>query len=153
MLRERSQLALDRGAPQDAVYWLYLGVAWCQQWGGNLAGAAETMTTADALLDSVGETSGRSTVLASLALVLAQLGRDDEARAALGTSRAISADNDRANEILQAATDGLLLAHQGDSEGSERAFTEGLRIANLTEFLPSHGRALADPLPRTRQPR
>ena len=139
VLRERSQLALDRGAPQDAADWMYRGVAWCQQWGGNLAGAAETMTTAEALFDSVGETSGRSTVLASLALVLAQLGRDDEARAALGTSRAISADNDRANEILHAAIEGLLLAHQGDSEGSEQQFTQGLRIANLTEFLPATG--------------
>ena len=139
VVRERSQLALDRGALKEAAYWLHNGVAWCQQWGGNLAGAADTITTANSLMESLGETGNRSYVLADLALTLARLDRDDEAQTALSRSRAISADNDRANEVYHAATEGLLLAHQGDSEGSERQFTEGLQIANLTEFLSATG--------------
>ena len=51
----------------------------------------------------------------------------------------ITLDNDRINQIFYAATAGLLLAHQGDSEGSEVQFIESLRIANMTEFLPITG--------------
>lgn len=139
LMRERSQLALDKGSITEAAGWLHEGVAWCQRWGGDPAAAADTMATADALREGVGETGSRSTLLAHLALVLAQLGRDAEAQTALGKSRLITLDNDRINQIFYAATAGLLLAHQGDSEGSEVQFIESLRIANMTEFLPITG--------------
>ena len=72
-----------------------------------------------------------------MALVLVQLGRDYEAQTSLTQSQAISADDDLINDITHAATRGLLLAHRGDSEGSEEQFAEGLRIAHTTEFLPA----------------
>ena len=87
----------------------------------------------------VGETGNRSTILATLALVLVQLGRDGEAESALGQSRTISGDDDAVNEICYATTEGLLLAHRGDSEGSEQQFAAGLRIVASTEFLLLQG--------------
>ncbi len=110
-----------------------------QRWAGDLTGAVETLTFAQDIGERLGEIGNRSTTLATLALVLAQLGRDGEAESALGRSRTISTHDDAANEVLYATTEGLLLAHRGDSQGSERRFAAGLRIVASTEFLLLHG--------------
>ena len=62
-----------------------------------------------------------------------------EAESALGCSRTISGRDDVVNEVLYATTEGLLLAHRGDSEGSERQFAAGLRQVASTEFLLLQG--------------
>jgi tetratricopeptide (TPR) repeat protein len=130
---------LDRGSTVEAAKRLANDVAWCQRWGGDLTGAAQSLSIAAHLLESAGETGQRSSTLADLAVVLAQLGRDGDARSALAQSRAITADNDLVNEINHAAADGLLLAHRGDRDGSDRRFEDGLRLAITTEFLPVQG--------------
>ncbi len=129
------RLSLEKGSTFQAAVCLVHDVAWCRQWTGDLAGAAESMAAAVELLASVGETGSRSTTLAHMAVILAQLGRDDDAQTALTQSQAITMDNDLANHLYHAATKGLLLARRGDSEGSERQFLEGLHIAATTELL------------------
>jgi class 3 adenylate cyclase/tetratricopeptide (TPR) repeat protein len=136
---EHHRLWLDKGSVPHAVGALFYGVAWCQRWSGDLAGASETMATAAELLEGVGETSFRSTTTARMAVLLAQLGRDDDAQMALTQSQAITADDDLINQIYHAATNGLLLARRGDSEGSERQFVEGLRLVAPTEWLLDEG--------------
>jgi class 3 adenylate cyclase len=136
---EHFRLGLEKGSTLRATMRLADGVSWCQRWAGDLVGAAESLGTAEQLLDAVGETSVRSTRLADRAVILAILGRDDEARTAVAQSRAISQENDLINDVLYATADTLLLAHQGDSEGSELSFLEGLEIVDATEFLPVKG--------------
>ena len=62
-----------------------------------------------------------------------------EAESALGCSRTISGRDDVVNEVLYATTEGLLLAHRGDAERSERRFAAGLRLVARTEFLMLQG--------------
>ena len=73
------------------------------------------MARAAELLGSVGETGARCTTLAELALMLARLGRDDEAQAACAESLAIAQDNDLLTDMYLAAAQGLLMARQGDA--------------------------------------
>lgn len=135
----RYRLWLENGAASRAADCLLHGVGWCQRWAGDLSGAVESLSTAERLLEGAGVTGVRSGALAQLAVLLAQLGRDDEARGALSQSRALSQDNDLSNDITWAAADGLLFAHQGDSDGSERQFVDGLRIAAGTDLLLDQG--------------
>ena len=137
--REQCQLAVDRGDERTAAPWLAETLSLYQRWAGDLTGAVETLTFAQDIGERLGEIGNRSTTLATLALVLAQLGRDGEAESALGRSRTISGRDDVVNEVLYATTEGLLLAHRGDSQGSERRFAAGLRIVASTEFLLLHG--------------
>jgi tetratricopeptide (TPR) repeat protein len=135
---EAYRLSLEKGSTSQAAEWMAWRVGWCQRWAGDLAGAAESMATAAGLFESVGETGTRSTILAEMALILARLGRDEEAKVALTQSRALSTRHDLLNEMDHAAVEGLLLARQGDSEASEGQFLEGLRIAATTELLVDH---------------
>ena len=137
--REQCQLALERGDERTAARWLAETLSLYQRWSGDLTGAVATLTTAQSMGEGLGETGNRSTTLATLALVLVQLGRHGEAESALGSSRMISGRDDVVNEILYATTEGLLLAHRGDSEGSERRFAAGLRLVASTEFLLLQG--------------
>ncbi len=138
-MRDRYALLLEKGLVLQTAECLTWSLGWCQRWAGDLSGAADSMAQAAALLGSVGETGSRCTTLAELALMLARLGRDDEAQAACAESLAIAQDNDLLTHMYLAAAQGLLLARQGDSVGAERHHLESLRIADGTEFLQDHG--------------
>lgn len=138
-MRQRYLLALEKNSTFEALLWSAWGLGWCQQWAGDLVGAVESMSAANQLLEGVGETAGRSTVLAQLAGFLVRLGRDEEADVALATSRAVSQPNDLINQISFAGTECLLAAHRGDSRRSEQWFVEGLKIATKTEFVENEG--------------
>ena len=135
----RYEFLLDKGSTIAAATVISWGVAWCQRWGGDLAGAAESMATAAHLRESIGETGGRSSTLAELGVVLALLGRDDEAQAAVTQSQVITQERDVINDVNHAVAEGLLLAHRGDAESSEQRFEAGLRSAAATEFLMAEG--------------
>jgi tetratricopeptide (TPR) repeat protein len=130
---------VDKGSLWMAASALTWRVAWCQRWSGDLAAAAASMQTAAALYGRLGETGARSSTLAELSLRLARLGRDDEARAALDESRAITSRGDLLNDMHYSGTEGVLCAHLGDADGARRHFVDSLRIASGTDFAVDHG--------------
>ena len=136
---EAYDFLLDKGSTIAAATLLTWGLAWCQRWSGDLSAAAESMAAGARLREGLGETGGRSTTLAELGVILALLGRDDEAQAVVTQSRAITQERDAVNDVNFAAAEGLLLAHRGDSDGSEATFEAGLRNVEATEFLMATG--------------
>ena len=130
------QLSLDQAAPFRGSGALSQ-LSYCQEWRHDLEGAAESLRTAAELCDQVDDRSFGSTCWARLAVVLAQRGSQEEARAALATSRAMSHPDDAVNRIFWAAGEGLLAAQSGDAELSERRFGEGLEVARRTEYVQS----------------
>ena len=137
--REQCQLALERGDERTAARWLAETLSLYQRWSGDLTGAVETLTTRPEhgrrsrgdgkQVDDPGN--------AGAGPGPARSPRRSRVRAR--PSRMISAHDDVVNEILYATTEGLLLAHRGDSEGSERRFAAGLRLVASTEFLLLQG--------------
>ena len=138
-LRERIDLFMEQGSTLWAASWLGWGVAWCQEWAGDLPAAVETLRTAEHMQEVAGETGSRSTVLATLALLLARLGRVEEPQAILGESRRISGSGDLINDLFWATTEGLLHAIEGAREESELSFDAALEVAAGTEFMFHEG--------------
>jgi tetratricopeptide (TPR) repeat protein len=133
LARPRAVLALEQGNTQRAMLLLAL-VSENLRGDGDLDGALLAMTEAIAILERCGETGMRSTLLAEAAIRLTSLGRIDDARGELLASRALATAGDLVNPIMFAIADGLLHAHDRDSEASERCFAEARQLLAGSEF-------------------
>ncbi|MEO8328982.1 MAG: hypothetical protein ABI586_03160, partial [Candidatus Nanopelagicales bacterium] len=133
-LREKYELLLDQGSISWAASWLASGIARCERWDDDLEAATQSLRTAALRMEQNGETGYASSIFAELALLLAKLGRTDEAAAALVRSRELAPEIDRYNALFWAGAEGLLAAIHGDGEASKEAFRGALQVAAETEF-------------------
>jgi class 3 adenylate cyclase len=136
-LQRRCDLMIEQGSVLWAASWLWYGVGMFQEWRGELDSAVTTLRRAIDLKEAGGDTASRSTMLGDLARLLGTIGRIDEAKQALASSRALSQEQDAVNEILWGTAEGMIAACDGDVAASEGWFEQTLTGATPTQFVPA----------------
>lgn len=111
---------------------------------GNPAGAEKSARAAYRALEAMGERSYRSTTAANLALVLLELGRDEEAEALAEVSAQLGAKDDLATQVRWRRARARVLARRGETRAAEALAREALAIADTTDFLNDRAAALTD---------
>ncbi|HKB27963.1 MAG TPA: hypothetical protein VKC59_02975, partial [Candidatus Limnocylindrales bacterium] len=98
--------------------------------------AALRLTRAEAaMLETMGETGQRSTMVGLEAWILVLMGDDEAALESAARSRDLGAPDDAITQILWRAAAGVALARQGNAAEAERVTAEGLEIAADTDSL------------------
>jgi len=134
----QAELAEEQGDPFGARRRLYY-VSHNLRGAGQIEGAARALMTTDRLLEGIGDTAYRSTILAEIAHSLTVLGRRSEAEDYLERSRRISHGADALNEIWYALTEGLMWSEVRSREAGEQRFDECLELLAQTDFVPIIG--------------
>jgi tetratricopeptide (TPR) repeat protein len=91
---------------------------------------------------ALGETGFNSTMTASRALALCDLGRFDEAEAAIEQSRELSSEDDFATQSAWRVARARVLADRGDHERSIAIIDEAIAINDPTDYLAWQGEGL-----------
>jgi hypothetical protein len=128
-------LCLDQNASTMASVLLGGMVGWCRLWQGEWSACADALARAIELRERPEERGVLSTQHAELALMLALLGRADEASHHLSVSRELSQPGDVVNEIYWPAVEGRLAASAGRADESDERFRVALALAEATEML------------------
>jgi class 3 adenylate cyclase/tetratricopeptide (TPR) repeat protein len=93
-------------------------------------------------LSAFGDRSFLSTQAVNLARVLCDLGRPDEARALIETSRAAGASDDVTTQAGWRSVQARIFAEQGNRSEAERLATEAIALIAPTEYLDLHAETL-----------
>jgi predicted ATPase len=111
---------------------------------GNPAAAEKSARAAYRALEAMGERSYRSTTAANLALVLLELGRDEEAEALAEVSAQLGAKDDLATQVRWRRAHARVLARRAETHAAEALAREAVAIADATDFLNDRAAALTD---------
>jgi predicted ATPase/class 3 adenylate cyclase len=111
---------------------------------GNMAAAERSVRAAYGTLEEMGERAFRSTIAASLAWVLLEQGRDEEAEAFAELSAQLAASGDLITQVRWRRVRARVLARRGEIPAAEALAREALAIAEATDFVNDRADALID---------
>jgi predicted ATPase/class 3 adenylate cyclase len=111
---------------------------------GNPAAAERSARTAYHALEEMGERAFRSTMAASLAMVILEQGRDAEAEDFAKLSAELSASGDLLTQIRWRRVRARVLARRAEIPAAEALAREALAIAETTDFVNDRADALID---------
>ncbi|MFK3967938.1 ATP-binding protein [Ensifer adhaerens] len=111
---------------------------------GNPAAAEESARAAYRALEGMGERAFRSTMAATLALVVLAQGRDVEAEALAEVSAQLGASGDLLTQIRWRRVRARVLARRAEFAAAEALAREALTIAEATDFVTERADALVD---------
>ena len=111
---------------------------------GNPAAAETSARAAYRALEEMGERAFRSTMAATLALVIIEQGRDDEAEALAEVSARLGAAGDLMTQIRWRRVRARVLARRAEIHAAEVLAGEALAIAEATDFVNEQADALID---------
>jgi tetratricopeptide (TPR) repeat protein len=109
---------------------------------GRPGAAEEQLRSSDKMLEEMGETSVRSTVLAMLAHVLVADDRLDEARRSAELARSMTQPDDLVSEVLWRTALASVESRLGGGEQAESLASEAVGMLARTDWLGRHGDAL-----------
>ncbi|HEV8402494.1 MAG TPA: hypothetical protein VGQ31_05620, partial [Candidatus Limnocylindrales bacterium] len=101
----------------------------------DLPAAIQLAREESAILERVGETGRRSTIVGLEGWMLALIGDDDAAQRAAEESRRLGAPDDAVTQIQWRSALGLVLARRGEEAEADRITTELIEIAGATDSL------------------
>jgi predicted ATPase len=144
----RELLATSNAAYADLGLTLYVASsdheAVVEVLAGNPAAAEASVRAAYRVLDEMGERAFRSTIAASLAWVVLEQGRDEEAEALAETSAGLAATGDLITQVYWRRVRARVLAQRGEIRAAEALAREALAIAEATDFVNDRADALID---------
>jgi predicted ATPase/class 3 adenylate cyclase len=111
---------------------------------GNPAAAEKSARAAYRALEEMGERAFRSTMAATLALVILGQGRDEEADALAEVSARLGATGDLLTQIRWRRVRARVLARRAEIQAAEALAREALAIAEATDFVNERADALID---------
>jgi predicted ATPase len=111
---------------------------------GNPAAAERSARTAYRALEEMGERAFRSTMAASLAMVILEQGRDEEAEDFAKLSAQLAASGDLLTQIRWRRVRARVLARRAEIGAAEALAREALEIAEGTDFVNDRADALVD---------
>jgi predicted ATPase/class 3 adenylate cyclase len=111
---------------------------------GTPAAAEKSARAAYRALEEMGERAFRSTMAATLGLVILEQGRDEEAEALAEVSARLGATGDLMTQIRWRRVRARVLARRAESEAAEALAREALAIAEATDFVNERADALID---------
>ena len=111
---------------------------------GNPAAAERSARTAYRALEEMGERAFRSTMAASLAMVILEQGRDEEAEDFAKLSAQLAASGDLVTQIRWRRVRARVLARRAEIQEAEALAREALAIAEATDFVNDRADALVD---------
>jgi predicted ATPase len=111
---------------------------------GNPAAAETSMRAAYRALEEMGERHFRSTMAATLGLVILEQGRDEEAEALAEVSARLGATGDLLTQIRWRRVRARVLARRAEIQAAEALAREALAIAEATDFINERADALID---------
>ena len=111
---------------------------------GNPAAAETSMRAAYRALEEMGERAFRSTIAASLAWVILEQGRDEEAEALAEVSARLGAADDLLTQIRWRRARARVLARRAEIPAAEALAREALAIAEATDFINERADTLID---------
>ncbi len=111
---------------------------------GNPAAAEKSARAAYRALEAMGERAYRSTMAATLALVLIELGRDEEAEALAEVSAQLGAKGDLSTQVCWRRARARVLARRSEATAAEALAREAVAIAEAFDFLNDRADALTD---------
>ena len=115
-----------------------------EQVAGDLRSAERELLWGHDQLDAIGENELRSTIAATLAHVLYDRGRDDEAERFARASAAAAAEDDIGSQVLWRSALAKVSARRDGDAGAELLAEEAVSLAAATDMLSLHGSALLD---------
>jgi predicted ATPase/class 3 adenylate cyclase len=111
---------------------------------GNPAAAETSLRSAYRALEEMGERAFRSTIASSLAWVILEQGRDEEAEALAELSARLGAPGDLLTQIRWRRVRARVLARRAEIQAAEALAREALAIADTTDFVNERADALID---------
>jgi predicted ATPase len=111
---------------------------------GNPAAAEKSARAAYRALEEMGERAFRSTMAATLGLVILEQGRDEEAEALAEVSARLGATGDLMTQVRWRRVRARVLARRAESEAAEALARQALAIAEATDFVNERADALID---------
>jgi predicted ATPase/class 3 adenylate cyclase len=111
---------------------------------GNAAGAEASMRNAYRTLEEMGEQAFRSTAAASLALLILEQGRDEEAEELADVSAKLGVVGDLLTQIRWRRARARVLARRAEFQSAEVLAREALAIAEKTDFINDRADTLID---------
>jgi len=111
---------------------------------GNPAAAETSMRAAYRALEEMGEHHFRSTIAATLGLVILEQGRDEEAEALAEVSARLGATGDLLTQIRWRRVRARVLARRVEIRAAEGLAREALAIAEATDFVNERADTLID---------
>jgi class 3 adenylate cyclase/tetratricopeptide (TPR) repeat protein len=116
--------------------WMSFGQSFAEcAWMLGMDDLAESLLReVKAHLDGVGEKGNNSTVTGTLAMVVAELGRIDEAAALIEDARAMTAPDDFASTVAVGWVDALVASARGEHDAAISAIDEALATVRTTDY-------------------
>ena len=111
---------------------------------GNPTAAETSLRVAYRALEEMGERAFRSTMAATLSLVIVEQGRDEEAEVLAEVSARLGAAGDLLTQIGWRRSRARVLARRAEYEAAEALAREALAIAEKTDFINERADALID---------
>ena len=111
---------------------------------GELEAAERELMVGYEALSAIGENELRSTVAATLAHTLFELGRDDEAESYADIAAEIAADDDVFSQVLWRGARAKAVARRDGEPAAEDLARSAVALAAPTDCLSLHGQALLD---------
>jgi predicted ATPase/class 3 adenylate cyclase len=111
---------------------------------GKPAAAETSLRAAYRTLEEMGERAFRSTIASTLALVILEQGRSEEAEALVEVSARLAATGDLLTQIRWRRVRARALASRADIQGAEALAREALEIAEKTDFINERADTLID---------
>lgn len=111
---------------------------------GNPAAAEKSARSAYRALEEMGERAFRSTMAASLAVVILEQGRDEEADDFAKLSAQLAASGDLMTQVLWRRVRARVLARRAEIQAAEALAREAVAIAEATDFINDRADALID---------
>ncbi len=111
---------------------------------GDLEAAEHALRDGHDRLEAIGENELRSTIAATLAQVLYEQGRDDEAESFARASERAAAEDDLGSQVLWRSALAKVLARRDGDASAEALADEAVRLAATTDMLSLHGNAVLD---------
>ena len=117
------------------------GIEWM---AGDLDAAEDELQRGHDQLEAIGANELRFTIAATLAQVLYDQGRDDEAEAFARASADAAAEDDVGTQVLWRSALAKVLARRDGSVEAETLADEAVTLASSTDMLSLHGAAVLD---------
>jgi len=117
------------------------GIEWM---GGDLDAAERELRQGHDELEAIGENELRLTIAATLAQVLYEQGRDDEAESFARASAEAAAEDDLGTQVLWRSALAKVLARRDGDRAAEALAAEAVRLAATSDMLSQHGNAVFD---------
>ena len=111
---------------------------------GNPAAAEKSARAAYRALEEMGERAFRSTMAASLAVVILEQGRDEEAEDFAELSAQLAASGDLLTQVRWRRVRARVLARRAEIRAAEALAREAVAIAEATDFVNDRADALID---------